>query len=869
MSDLPSTFQNMLTKLDKLTLRKNGEYLARCPAHEDDKPSLSLRLNGSKILVHCFAGCKPESIAAALGLSMADLSAGKGTPKKKAKRRIAKTYDYTDEDGKTLHQTVRFEPKNFSQRHLENNKWVWNLHCRRVLYHLPEIVKLEPGATVYLCEGEKSADAIRALGVVATTNAMGAGHWHKSYSETLRGLRVVILPDNDKAGIEHAQEVTRALYGTAASVHVLKLPDLESKGDPYDWVEAGGNLETLQELSANLPDAPIVEPVSNSGPYTIKGGRLGHTKTIEDKESGELKEVFIPIADFWARIVEEVTTEDGERSYTVQGRAVRGGPFDVEIGAGDFADNRTLKATLDAAAGARDPVHAEGVKHLGPAVKLCTGDDLRRIVRYQRTGWTKGQFLLPGRERDSQQIELPRKLPYSTTSGDLQKGMDALEALIHTMGPERTCVLLSFVMQGPAAALSDLRNERYALMVTGRTGALKTSTCQVAMSVWGHGFMRDENLIKWGEGATRNAMMALSVYARDLPLLLDNWKPNTGWGARDLVQLIHNILEGGEKDRLSRSAQLKESRPIYCWPLVTGEDVPDQDPATLARILVLPFAWQAGDDNPNLTKAQELAGHLPTVGAAWLDWLETEQGKLRAHEAGVMFPEYRAAWAANLRDVEPDAVNILRVASNLASNQLAYWLLRMHPQLGDLFDAYKENHTAGLGEIAGTMARRTARALEAQAYLAALRDLLASGEASLIGRKAEHPDSWDQRTFVGWDDGAGGVYLIPGTTRAKVERLIGTARLAGLSDQSLYDQLREIGAIASHTGDKSTKVIKVGPTGKTKSKRVLHIGAAYLREPGDSEDADAIPEPNPTFVDNNTPEKLAHAQEVLHEVLGT
>ena len=62
--------------LSSLThVRKSGAgYQARCPAHRDRGPSLSLREgDDGLVLVHCHAGCTTAAVVAALGLSMADL----------------------------------------------------------------------------------------------------------------------------------------------------------------------------------------------------------------------------------------------------------------------------------------------------------------------------------------------------------------------------------------------------------------------------------------------------------------------------------------------------------------------------------------------------------------------------------------------------------------------------------------------------------------------------------------------------------------------------------------------------------------------------------------------------------------------------
>ena len=112
--------------------------------------------------------------------------------------------------------------------------------------------------------------------------------------------------------------------------------------------------------------------------------------------------------------------------------------------------------------------------------------------------------------------------------------------------------------------------------------------------------------------------MALAAHAHDLPFLIDNYKPNTGGGSRDFVNLIHNLIEGGEKERLTRTAELRDNKPIYCWPIVTGEDVPGDDPASLARVLVVPFEWERGKPNDQLSQGTT-AGAPPVSDRRRLD----------------------------------------------------------------------------------------------------------------------------------------------------------------------------------------------------------------------------------------------------------
>lgn len=53
---------------------KGKTLKARCPAHEDKTPSLSVSEGeDGRVLLHCFGGCSAEAVVAAMGLKMSDL----------------------------------------------------------------------------------------------------------------------------------------------------------------------------------------------------------------------------------------------------------------------------------------------------------------------------------------------------------------------------------------------------------------------------------------------------------------------------------------------------------------------------------------------------------------------------------------------------------------------------------------------------------------------------------------------------------------------------------------------------------------------------------------------------------------------------
>ena len=63
----------LLSRLDKVRQTGPDKWVARCPAHDDNSPSLSIKDTGTRTLIHCFAGCEAEDILTAVGLGWRDI----------------------------------------------------------------------------------------------------------------------------------------------------------------------------------------------------------------------------------------------------------------------------------------------------------------------------------------------------------------------------------------------------------------------------------------------------------------------------------------------------------------------------------------------------------------------------------------------------------------------------------------------------------------------------------------------------------------------------------------------------------------------------------------------------------------------------
>lgn len=200
-------------------------------------------------------------------------------------RRIVATYDYTDEAGTVLFQTVRYEPKDFKQRRPDGRGgWIWKLAgSRLVLYRLPEALKAE---TVLILEGEKDVETAYRLGLpdgwAATCNPMGAGKWREEYSEVLKGKRVVILPDSDEPGEKHAAQVAQSLQGRAATVWRLTLP--EGCKDLSKWAEAGGLPHAFRSLLDSTQPFVFMSAPENAPPHETNFSPLHVTDFLDVRQ---------------------------------------------------------------------------------------------------------------------------------------------------------------------------------------------------------------------------------------------------------------------------------------------------------------------------------------------------------------------------------------------------------------------------------------------------------------------------------------------------------------------------------------------------------------------------------------------------------
>jgi hypothetical protein len=232
-----TAFERILDRLDGVRRNRDRTAVARCPAHDDHNPSLSLRAIETQVLLHCHAGCHTSDVLASLEMTMSDLY---DDPK-------GATYRY--DDGRQVHRTPN---KQFKQS--------GHINGTTQLYRASAVAEaVRNGTVVALVEGEKDVHALESLGVVATTAPMGATSWSKVDPSPLHGGKIAVIPDTDEAGRRWAQAVQASLDGKVDSLWFMA-PKVGK--DAADHVAAGYGLAEFTPIEP--PEPQPAEPADEA-----------------------------------------------------------------------------------------------------------------------------------------------------------------------------------------------------------------------------------------------------------------------------------------------------------------------------------------------------------------------------------------------------------------------------------------------------------------------------------------------------------------------------------------------------------------------------------------------------------------------------
>lgn len=282
----------LLARLDGVKQAGQGQWVAKCPAHDDRHASLSVGQGEKGAVLHCHAGCEAAAVVAAAGIEVGALFDTE--PTRQAPRsnslgllpdvdvldqfearaanpmlldRLFELRRWTPEaltalrvgfDGERLILAIRDEQGDLVNvlRYAPGKlpKMIGLKGRQRGLWPAPEPLD----GDVWLVEGEPDAISGWTLGL-STVAVPGANGWRPGWAARFEGRQVVVCMDCDKPGRQLAQRVHTDLTGAGVDARIL---DLEpERHDGYDLSDALLDGMTAEALTA-LASAVLTERVA-------------------------------------------------------------------------------------------------------------------------------------------------------------------------------------------------------------------------------------------------------------------------------------------------------------------------------------------------------------------------------------------------------------------------------------------------------------------------------------------------------------------------------------------------------------------------------------------------------------------------------
>jgi hypothetical protein len=287
--------------------KANGQWVASCPVpshgkgNGDKNPSLSININDDgKPLFHCHGGCSQEDVFHTIrALNLLPELLERPDPlaniRPIPRNILEQEWAYQDEDRQTVFVKQRYKIGESGKTYRlykvdsDGRRSTTLGDARIVPYNLPALLDAKTaGRNVFLVEGEKAADAIKSIGMIATTAHTGAGSWPAAITEYFAGAQVIIVPDNDVAGWGYAYKAAEAILPIVKSLKVVDL-GLQGQGDDaFEFIEAGGG---RAELVALVKAAPIITTLDQVTMPERLNPILQSSTQNEEKHTHELDHV--------------------------------------------------------------------------------------------------------------------------------------------------------------------------------------------------------------------------------------------------------------------------------------------------------------------------------------------------------------------------------------------------------------------------------------------------------------------------------------------------------------------------------------------------------------------------------------------------
>ena len=794
-----------------------------CPGHEDHTPSLSVTEKNGKILVHCHGGCSKDRVIGALkerGLWPSGNGNGTQAGPQAVKPRTPRTYTLQDfSHDKDI--SPDFLKKHHVSEHKDNfgnievrfhyldekktlisirrriarsgDKFRWRKGDKLLIYGLWGLAAIQKAGWCLIVEGE--SDLLTAwLHKIPALAIPGKGTWRPEWALHLQGLQVYLWQEPDAP--ELPGKVGKDLPGLLVIPAPAGFKDIsEAHLKGQDVAALIADLKAQAQAQARpqaRPPAPATdepEPVKKipwiGHKYFTERGRLC-LETYEKKTGLPLT---CYLANFQARITEEITRDDGLRAvkeFLVKGSLDTGRPLPpAQIQAREFDSLSWVRREWGAAA-SQAPGRSLG-PHLVNAIQAHSQTLKRRKV-YGHSGWRQiggpWRYLHGGGAiggGDQVEVDLGENLQLYRLPAP--GGLEAAQASLRFLdiGPwEITAPLISCAYLAPFA---DLLRVDFSLWIYGPTGSLKSTLAALALSHFGN-FSRTTLPGSWF--STVNSLEKLCFTMKDSLVVIDDFIPaaNSRESQKMGESAARLIYQAGNRSARGRLAADLTARPNY-YPrgliISTGEMLlPGQRQSATARYLGIELdPKRTPIDKARLTEAQGEAHLYPAAMAAYLanlaPRLEDVQEELRA-----LWEAYRSAFQSTAHLRIPEIQAWLAVGFE--------YFLRFQTRMGAISEGQAYEMLNQAWKVFEALGEKHSRIIEGQRptlkFMAVLHELFLQGRiyaesASMAGAPPPRGFGWDDMQpahnaeLVGWFDGeTKTLYLMPETALRVVNEAI-------------------------------------------------------------------------------------------------
>ena len=316
---------------------KGMQYSAKCPAHDDQKASLSVLVDEGNITLNCHAGCSYDQILKAAGLVREDmllepvpitverLAEDKGLPASYLESLGVKT---VGDEVRIIYYKHDGEPASRHRRRTAlkaSGGSKWTAGTGSPICYGDWLLKEGNHSYQVFVEGESDCWTLWYYKLPAI-GVPGANHANKITQRHIKGKdRVYIWQEPDAAGKKFVDGVVNRLYDLGYEGEVYSIRGLDGEKDPNELHKQSEDfLAKWQEILAEAKPEELA-PRNVVSLEAIKGGKKSQPGIVIENGryrkkvylKGEDTWIWADLSNFYFNVKEELITEDGKTLWVV------------------------------------------------------------------------------------------------------------------------------------------------------------------------------------------------------------------------------------------------------------------------------------------------------------------------------------------------------------------------------------------------------------------------------------------------------------------------------------------------------------------------------------------------------------------------